>query len=72
MSSRHQPDFGADSPASLVYHRYRVRLEEELGARWWVEVPRALGPNDARNQAIQTAVERGFFDVTALEIRRAA
>jgi hypothetical protein len=68
---RHQPENGADSAASLVYHRYRVHLEEELGARWWVDVPRAMGPNDARNLAIETAKDRGFFDVTALEVKPA-
>jgi hypothetical protein len=72
MAGRAQPEQGADSPASLVYHRYRVHLEEEMGGRFWIEVPLAMGENDAKRQAIEKAIDRGFFDVTALEIRRAA
>jgi hypothetical protein len=69
---RHQPEQGADSPAALIYHRFRVHVEEELGGRWWIEVPQAMGPNDAKRQAIEKAIDMGFWDVTALEVKRAA
>jgi hypothetical protein len=69
---RHQPEQGADSPASLIYYRYRVHLEEEVGGRFWLTVPKAMGPNDARNQAIEKAIAMGYFDVTALEIEKVA
>lgn len=72
MAGRHQPTHGADSPASLTYYRFRVHVTEELGSKWWIEVPKAMGPNDARNQAIETAIGQGFYDVTALDIRRVA
>jgi hypothetical protein len=49
-----------------------VHVEEEVGARWWIEVPAAMGPNDARRQAIEKAIDMGFWDVTALEVKRAA
>lgn len=71
MSGRHQPTEGADSPASLVYHAFRVHIEEELGARFWIDVPRALGKYDAEHQAIEKARDRGFFDCTALEVKAA-
>jgi hypothetical protein len=31
-----------------------------------------MGPNDARNQAIEKAIAMGYFDVTALEIEKVA
>ena len=67
MSGRHQPENGADS--EIVYNRYRVYLEEVDGSRWWVTVPRAMGPNDASHQAIEKAVDAGYFDVTALKVQ---
>lgn len=71
MSGRHQPEQGADSAAALVYRRYRVHVEEEVGARWWIEVPHALGPNDAKHQAVEKAIDLGYFDVTPLEVKAA-
>jgi hypothetical protein len=70
VSSRHQPIAGADS--NLVYHAFRVHVEEELGSRWWIAVPHALGPNDAKHQAIEKAIDQGYYDVTALEIEKVA
>jgi hypothetical protein len=44
-------------------------MEEELGARWWITVAHALGPNDARHQAVEKAIDQGYMDVTAGEVR---
>lgn len=30
---------------------YRVQVEDEDGARWWVKIPDAVGPADAKAQA---------------------
>jgi hypothetical protein len=68
MGGRAQPEAGADSPATLVYHAYKVHVEEELGARWWISVAAALGPNDAKHQAIEKAIDQGYLAVTALEV----
>jgi hypothetical protein len=54
---------------TLDYHAYKVHMEEELGARWWITVAHALGPNDARHQAVEKAIDQGYMDVTAGEVR---
>jgi hypothetical protein len=69
VGGRAQPEAGADSPAALTYHAYKVHMEEELGARWWITVAHALGPNDARHQAVEKAIDQGYMDVTAGEVR---
>lgn len=69
MSSRHAPLNGADA-APYVLHPYRVYLTDEVGARWWQTVSSAIGPNDARNQAVDVAHVQGYADVTALKIER--
>jgi hypothetical protein len=47
---------------------YKVHVEEEAGARWWISVAAALGPNDAKHQAIEKAIDQGYLAVTALEV----
>ena len=77
MSSRHQPEAGADSPQALrsflpppEYATYRVLLSEELGSRWW-ETVNAIGPLDAQHRAKQRALNRGYFDVVAIDVKEA-
>ena len=82
MAGRHQPTMGADSPEALMdvlqsdalqgdaddYERpFRVLVEEELGSRFWVTV-RAIGPKGARETAVETAHQRGYYDATALAV----
>ena len=52
MCSRHA-DAGADSPESYVLKPYKVEVCDRYDPdmKWTVYVPKALGPNDARNQA---------------------
>jgi hypothetical protein len=64
MCSRH-PEEGADD---VTYSAYKVHVIEELGAKWWITVGAAIGPNDAKHQAVEKARDEGYYDVTALEV----
>jgi hypothetical protein len=64
MCSRH-PEPGA---GNVSCRAYKVHVEEEAGARWWISVAAALGPNDAKHQAIEKAIDQGYLAVTALEV----
>ena len=67
MCSSHRPEAGADSGDWLL-RPYRVRVEDEVGDRFWLTVPKALGQHDARHQAIQEAAERGYSGVACLAV----
>jgi hypothetical protein len=65
MGSSHAPEAGADA---IPYDAYKVRVEDEVGDRRWISVSAAMGPNDARNQAVQKAIDEGYQRVTALDV----
>lgn len=75
MSSRHQPEAGADSAQALRtftpppgYAEYRVLVTDEFGEQWEERV-NALGKHDAAHRAVQIAIDTGHYDVTVLEVK---
>ena len=67
MSGRHQPTAGADS--EYIRFPYCVQVVEEMGDRFWITVY-AMGPNEARGLAVEKAIDQGYSDVTAHDVKR--
>lgn len=70
MCSRHSEP-GAENP-DYVLHHYRVRVVEEEGPSWVIDIPAALGRNDARRQAREKAIDSGAIDPAVIEIEQVA
>jgi hypothetical protein len=68
--SRHRPAHGADSAEAYVLRPFRVLIEEEMGDRLWFTV-NAIGRHDAEHQAKEKAIDKGYFDPTALTVEEA-
>lgn len=70
MSSRHQPEAGADSDYTL--RPFRCLVKDVEGPAWWITIPQALGRNDAREQARMKAYDQGAERPGVIEIREVA
>lgn len=49
-------------------HAFRVQLTGGESPNWWVDVPAAIGPYDARNQARTKAEDEGGIEVQVLAV----
>ena len=67
MCSRHAEP-GAGHPDNYELRAYRALVRDEDGPSWWVTVPKALGPNDAKNQAREAAYESGALSPGVIKV----
>lgn len=65
-ASNDWPTNGADS--DYVLKHYRCRVVEEEGPAWWIDIPHALGRNDARRQAREKAIDAGAIDPAVIDV----
>lgn len=68
MCSSHAPEQGADS--EYVRTPFLCLVEDYDGARAQITV-KAMGRNDARNQAIEAARDLGYDVAAVLEVKEA-